>query len=338
MLALIHILRGIRPSTKPGTVQTLYVGLTRGRHANHAYTATDTPPPGDAHPDVQHKAVSAREILTGILTTTGTEDAATTASRTAATEAVSPDRLWPVAATLTADITRRRWTRLLTEHLDPSVGQVLRGDPRIGTLHAALARAETAGHTPGTILNRLTLAVDHTKSDDLARDLARTIDAWADAATPPGLINSRDPLRHRPVADPDDPAAPVLDEIHHIVNDRAARALARVRHESPVLGDHQAPTYATSTPATLHVEGPSFAAETIRRWWITIGATRLPGRHETADHRGRRRLQRLPTSAVEEGDSRPRRPDRHTRSRSATCPPEHPNGTGSNTACSATSR
>ena len=61
------------------TRETLYVALTRGRHANHAYTATDTPPAGDAHPAPGLDAPTGREVLAGILAATGTEPSATTA-------------------------------------------------------------------------------------------------------------------------------------------------------------------------------------------------------------------------------------------------------------------
>ena len=43
-----------------------------------------------------------------------------------------------------------------------------------------------------------------------------------------------------------------------------------------------------------------FAVATIRRWWRTVGADRLPGCVTAADHRRRRRLQRLPHPAVED--------------------------------------
>ena len=52
----------------------------------------------------------------------------------------------------------------------------------------------------------------------------------------------------------------------------------------------------------------AFAVATIRRWWKTTAA-RLSARDPAADHRRRRRLQRLRT-AVEDRTGRPRRPDR----------------------------
>lgn len=46
------------------TRETLYVAMTRGRYANHAYTITDTPG-REAHQ--QHQPATARQILTDVL-------------------------------------------------------------------------------------------------------------------------------------------------------------------------------------------------------------------------------------------------------------------------------
>ena len=176
-------------TTAAMTREALYVGLTRGRRANHAYTATDTPPAGDAHPTPApagpadgDDATPGREILQGILAATGTEPAATTALRTAAREAVSPDRLRPVAATLTADITRRRWTRLLTQRLSDNVDHAVVRDlthgPGAGALHAALARAETAGQTPTEILDHVSSAIVNQAQHAPGRD-AGAESGWA---------------------------------------------------------------------------------------------------------------------------------------------------------------
>ena len=54
----------------------------------------------------------------------------------------------------------------------------------------------------------------------------------------------------------------------------------------------------------------AFAVETIRRWWAVHRPHLLPARDPAADHRRRRRLQRLPHPAVEDRTGRPGRRDR----------------------------
>ena len=54
----------------------------------------------------------------------------------------------------------------------------------------------------------------------------------------------------------------------------------------------------------------AFAVATIGRWWDEVGPRRLPRGHPAADHRRRRRLQRLPQPAVEGRLGAARRRDR----------------------------
>ena len=83
----------------------------------------------------------------------------------------------------------------------------------------------------------------------------------------------------------------------------------------------------------------AFAVETIRRWWNSPAATTAyPHAIPTADHRRRRRLQRLPHPAVEDRTRRPGRATPAWPSPSATYHPAPANGTRSSTDCSPTSR
>ena len=54
----------------------------------------------------------------------------------------------------------------------------------------------------------------------------------------------------------------------------------------------------------------AFAVETIRRWWNTMGANTYPDASAVADHRRRRRIQRLPHPTVEDRTRRPGHRDR----------------------------
>ena len=82
----------------------------------------------------------------------------------------------------------------------------------------------------------------------------------------------------------------------------------------------------------------AFAVDTIRRWWQSRRAPRLPERVPAADHRRRRRLQRLPHPALEDRAGRPGRRRPAWPSPSATCRPAPASGTRSSTGCSPTSR
>jgi transposase len=54
----------------------------------------------------------------------------------------------------------------------------------------------------------------------------------------------------------------------------------------------------------------AFAVESVRRWWGGGRPGRLPAGHQAADHRGRRRVQRLPHPGMEGRAGRPGRRDR----------------------------
>jgi hypothetical protein len=81
----------------------------------------------------------------------------------------------------------------------------------------------------------------------------------------------------------------------------------------------------------------SFAVNSIRTWWEPGRQGRLPGSDPAVDHRGLRRVQRQPGPAVED---RTRRPAAETGLTIKVCHPRRapPNGTGSSTSCSASSR
>jgi conjugative relaxase-like TrwC/TraI family protein len=94
----------------PGmTRQALYVAMTRGREANHAYVSTDgldhtCPNPPDAHP-----IPTGRQILEAVLGTNGAELSATATLRARQNEATSSGRLLPIRDTLDAACTPPRF-------------------------------------------------------------------------------------------------------------------------------------------------------------------------------------------------------------------------------------
>ena len=125
---------------------------------------------------------------------------------------------------------------------------------------------------------------------------------------------------------------------------RATRAGQRPRLRRPELGRKAIPygVYDLAANAGWVSVGDdhdtaAFAVETIRRWWNQMGRAALPRRDAAADHRGRRRLQRLPGPGLEDRTRRRSPPRPGCGSPSATSRPAPPSGTRSSTGCSATS-
>jgi ATP-dependent exoDNAse (exonuclease V) beta subunit len=82
------------------TRQALYVGMTRGRHANHLWTVTDRFDAAEEH--TTEPVAPHRQILERILATDGSEQSATATLRTRQNRAGSVERLSAIRDTLTA--------------------------------------------------------------------------------------------------------------------------------------------------------------------------------------------------------------------------------------------
>ncbi len=136
--ATIHRAQGATVDTahliaRPGmSRQQLYVGLTRGRSANHVYAATgEHSEPGTAGPDARN----GRQILEEILATDGAEHSATATLRMRQDRATSLDRLLPIRNILAA-------ARADNGGLDPEL-------TRAAAEVAELIRARAAEHRQG---------------------------------------------------------------------------------------------------------------------------------------------------------------------------------------------
>jgi conjugative relaxase-like TrwC/TraI family protein len=104
----VHRAQGISVDTAhlvvtPGmTRQILYVGMTRGRHANHVWAVTDRFDPAEEHDG--ETVPTHRQILERILATDGSEQSATATLRARQSRAGSVERLTAIRDTLlTAD-------------------------------------------------------------------------------------------------------------------------------------------------------------------------------------------------------------------------------------------
>ena len=156
--------------TATTTRENFYVAMTRGRHGNYAYVATDTtddahvaPHPSD-NPDA-----TARSVLYGVLQHVGAELSAHE------TITVEHER-WGSIAQLAAEYEtiaqagqHDRWARLLTASgLDEKQVDDVLGSDTYGALSAELRRAEANHHDLDALFPRLVAARDFADADDIA--------------------------------------------------------------------------------------------------------------------------------------------------------------------------
>ena len=225
----------VSPST---TRENLYVSMTRGRHANTAYVALDTPDPLHATPP--DADTTARTVLFGVLHHCGLE---LSAHQMIAAE----HERWTGIAQLTAEYEtiaaaaqRDRWTRLVTDALVGAGGlrtaeadQVIASDA-FAVLMAELRRAEANGHDAATLLPRVVGQRTLLDADDVAAvltsRLARTT-VRPPRGTTPDLVAGLLPAATGPL--PTD-AARALAERRELIETRA-RTLAEtaIRDRAP---------------------------------------------------------------------------------------------------------
>ncbi|HVA42755.1 MAG TPA: AAA family ATPase, partial [Acidimicrobiales bacterium] len=128
----------------------LYVALTRGRMANHAYVVCQRPEGADRDGPLQDPLA----VLAGILER---EEDPTARSALATVEvearrAVSLASLFPVWVDLLAEAGRDRWTDTLSRVQDPSVARAMVEGDAWASLAARLANIEAAGINAGAAL------------------------------------------------------------------------------------------------------------------------------------------------------------------------------------------
>jgi len=128
----------------------LYVGLTRGALANHAYVICTRPEGADQDGPIQDPLA----VLAGILER---EDGPTQLSALATAEAearraVSLAGLFPVWSDLLAEAGRERWMAVLAQRYDASLARAMVEADAWGTLAARLANIEAAGMDAGAAL------------------------------------------------------------------------------------------------------------------------------------------------------------------------------------------
>ena len=158
------------------TREVLYVSLTRGRAANHAYIITDQP-----HlEEHQYPAIApdAAAILRGILGRVGAELSATETIRAEQDRVSSIAQLAAEYETIAQSAQHERWASLIENTGLPAdlAPRVLDSDA-FGVLVAALRRAEANGHDPDTLLPRVVAARGFDDADDPAAILHHRVTA-----------------------------------------------------------------------------------------------------------------------------------------------------------------
>lgn len=166
--------------------ENLYVALTRGRHANHAYVATDLPDDDHTPPAEE---LTARGILYRVLARPGAELSAHATHQTEQEKWTGLDRLIAEYEHI-ADVAQQpRWTRLVTTTLttagkltDAEAAAALETDA-FGPLCRKLRRAEALGHDVETLLPKVAAQGTLLIADDVCAMLGARL---ARAARKPG--------------------------------------------------------------------------------------------------------------------------------------------------------
>jgi conjugative relaxase-like TrwC/TraI family protein len=170
--------------------ENLYVALTRGRHANHVYVATDLPD-DDHTPPAEKQA--ARGILYRILARPGAELSAHQTRQEELTKWAGRDRLIAEYEYI-ADIAQHsRWTELVTATLvtagkltDSETWAAVATDA-FGPLCRALRRAEALGHDVERLLPKVAAQGTLLIADDVCAMLGARL-ARASKKPGPGLV------------------------------------------------------------------------------------------------------------------------------------------------------
>lgn len=200
------------------TREALYVGMTRGRHANTAYVATDSPDL-EAHQHDPTEPATAQVVLAAVLKHVGAE---ASAHETKVTEHERYATIAQLAAeydTIAAAAQRPRWTRLLTDAglTAEQVDEVL-GSDAYGPLAAALRRAEADGHDPQEVLTSAVARHGFDDADEIAAVLHHRIQNAT--ARPPSAQQRKQRPRLIAGLIPE-AAGPMSEDIDQALTDRA---------------------------------------------------------------------------------------------------------------------
>ncbi|MGK0741809.1 MobF family relaxase [Leucobacter sp. Z1108] len=210
------------------TRENLYVALTRGKDANLAYVATDTPDDAHAHShEVEDMEEAARRVLYGVLHHSGAE---LSVHETIQAEQERWGSILQLAAeyeTIATEAQHDRWATLIhASGLSPVQADAVLDSDAFGALAAELRRAEANHHDVDRIFPRLVKARGFDDAGDIASVLHwRVANATAQPASTgrtrraSQLIAGLIPVAVG-ITDPDMKQA--LAERHQLIENRAA--------------------------------------------------------------------------------------------------------------------
>ena len=214
------------------TKENLYVAMTRGREANHAYVATDRPDSVHAGPHPgDNIAASARTVLFGVVQHSGAE---LSAHETITSEQEAWSSIRQIAAeyeTIATAAQQDRWAELIRRSglTDQEAEDAIASDA-FGALAAELRYAEANHHDVAVLLPRLVASRSLHDADDIAAVLHARLAAVTArpagsgrARRAPRLIAGLIPEADGPM---DAQMRRALHERRQLIEDRA-QALAR---------------------------------------------------------------------------------------------------------------
>ena len=170
--------------TSTTTREALYVLATRGRESNRLYVDTHyDPDPQTAH-DQATEAVTAKEVLAGVLRNEGADVAAHDMIRREQSEAEGMERLSAEYLTLAAMAQSERWDSLLVRSgLSEGDLGAARTSAAHGPLLAAFREAEARGLDVEDAFPRLVAGRSLADAADLAAVLHGRVERWTQAAS-----------------------------------------------------------------------------------------------------------------------------------------------------------
>ncbi|MFT4081388.1 MAG: MobF family relaxase [Nocardioides sp.] len=204
--------------------ELLYVALTRGRQANHAYVIQPDPHEVEPHLD-QPEPLTRVEQLARVLARSDADLSATETRQLEVDRHASLSTLLDEYDLLAAEAQHDRWAVLLdVAPFAENVADDVFTSPYYEHLEGALGRHEAAGHSVAAILTALAASVTPGEGqDDPAAQLATRIDQ-ATEKLPPGRTAPRRVAGLIPR-----PAEPVSDDVQKALAEREALIEAAAR-------------------------------------------------------------------------------------------------------------
>lgn len=178
------------------TREALYVALTRGRQANHAWVATDTPTATDpeSHRHGPEGPADALDVLADVLARSGRELSAHETLTAEREEWTSLAHLADQYEIIARAAQAERWTRLITtSSLRREQAEEVLASPSLAGLVDVLRHAEATGHVPAWLLDRAIANGHLAHAHDLAAVLAERVTSLARDPRPAGAAHHDHP-------------------------------------------------------------------------------------------------------------------------------------------------